>query len=356
MRRLTVLRILGFTVAANAAVTGCVFAAADFHLERLTPREMHVAPGGATTYVLRIRNDGDTSDVAHLGDGGWHDHYALDIAGYEFVQTGASDCSPIAERFMGVFNFYQLVFDAGPIAPGSYLDCALTITRDADSNHDTHIAWGVLVDPAAEHPYQRYVAGAYIGTLTDVSVQTRTFHFHIDDAGFAHAIAELSVHNGGGVALDPMVVGACEDTSIRPFFTDGSGPGGCGDDSNQFGCFDWTYGFITPAIPAGETYHCLIDLTSKQAYEGPEAFPIGAALDFRYASNGLYLFDTNLDNDTALLRLAPDANSGTARPLSALDPYFAFIAGILLLVVGSNSIRKKKTGREAPFQFAVWLR
>jgi hypothetical protein len=195
----------------------------------------------------------------------------------------------------------------------------------------------VLVDANAEQPYQRYVETALLGTLTDVSVQTQTFHFHLDDNGFAHATAELRVHNGGGIVLDPMSVGACEDFGFRPFFTDGSGPAGCGDDSWSPMCFDWGYGFITPEIEPGETYSCLIELTSVQTYVEPLAFSIG--VDFGERSSGdYYVRDTNLGNNTAVLRLAPGVEGELARPVTALDARFGFAIGALILVFGASAI------------------
>jgi hypothetical protein len=62
---------LGAAFAVSPAI-----AAADFRLERLTPREMYVAPGQTTTYMLRIQNIGDAEGTAHVGDD-THSAYAF---------------------------------------------------------------------------------------------------------------------------------------------------------------------------------------------------------------------------------------------------------------------------------------
>jgi len=339
------LRALAVTVMGSAFASGPASAAADFRLERLTPREMYVAPGQTVSYVLRIRNVGTVEGVAHVGDE-THSSYFDDLESYSLAQASSSGCGPFDTQFTGFLNDYQIIFDAGPIAPNAYLDCAMTIVRDVASVHDMSMAWGVLVDDIGGSSYQRYVEAALVGTLTDVSIETRTFGFHLDDGGFAHATAELVIHNGGSYPFDPQNVGACEDNFARPFFTDGSGPGGCGDDFYYPTCFDWGYGFHTPEIEAGGTYSCLIQLESKQPYQDPLAFPI--ALDYGRYYGGLSFIDTNRDNDETLLRLEPDAAAGA--PVPSNRGASLLFCGVALLALGGWRIKKRRGSLRALFR------
>ncbi|HVT31905.1 MAG TPA: hypothetical protein VHE32_04625 [Rhodanobacteraceae bacterium] len=327
-------------VIASVVLVGAspAFATADFQLERLTPRELRVAPGGQTSYALRIRNVGTEAGVAHLGDGTHIGFKPLDdYESYTFGPPSGSGCGPLEKRYTDFINTWQFVFDAGPVAPNAYLDCVLTVTRDASSLHDMRMTWGVLIDDGGTPSYQHYVETALVGTLTDVSIEAHSSGFHLDEQGFAHADTELVIHNGGTFPLDSENVGACEDNVLRPFLTDGSGDGGCGDDGWHPTCFDWGYGFRTPVIGAGETYRCLIHLTSKEPYVDRLAFPI-ALEQFRYGA-GFSFLDTNSGNDATLLRLEPDAPAGSGVPVSAMAWQVAVLCGVLLLALGVRAIR-----------------
>ena len=322
--------VRGITGLGVALAVSSAFAAADFRLERLTPREMYVAPGQATTYTLRIRNIGDAEGTAHVGDD-THDGYAAfdDFTSYHLIQSSRTGCGEPGTEYTDFFNDYRIIFDAGPIAPNAYLDCTMTILRDATSRHDMAMSWGVRIGTDDPPFYDHYVDEAIFGTLTDVSLETHTFGFYVDESGFAHATAVLNIHNGGSLPIDPENVGACEDNFVRPFFTDGSGDGGCGDDEYHPVCFDWGYGFRTPEIEAGGTYRCLIRLTSVEPYIAPLGFPI--RLDDLQYGGGFSFIDVNRDNDDAVLRLEPDAADDMAVPSSSR--FGLIVCGLVFLAL-----------------------
>ena len=303
--------------------------AADYRIERLSTRETHLEPGQSASYALRIWNLGTSVGVAHLGNEEHSDPPWLE-AGYLLTQSSAFGCGDLVREYTGLFNFYRLVFDAGPIAPGQYLDCRITVFRDAASRHDMAMSWGVRrsIDPLE---YDGYIESAFFGTLTDVSIDAHSSGFSIDDAGFAHATTELEIHNGGSMPVEPQVAGACEDNFLRPFVTDGSGPGGCGSDDHSPGCFDWGYGFLIPEVAAGDTYRCTIRLTSRQPYAVAMGFPI--AIDSTQYGAGFTFMDIHREDNEAVLRLLPDTTNAVAAAVPSLAILGLIILGAALVLI-----------------------
>jgi hypothetical protein len=303
--------LIAILIGSNFGATHLSFAAADFRLERISPREMHLGPGESGTYVLRIRNVGDQTGVARLGSNPV-DHYLGD-PNYVFTQSGSSACGEFGSEW-AEFNAQRTVFAAGPIAPGGSLDCPMTIFRGLDSWSDRFLSWMVRDD---QYDYPNYINptdDSLLGTLTDVSITTHSFGFNIDEQGFAHSTIQLEVRNSGTVPVREQIAGYCEDHAFRPFVTDGSGPGGCGVDDYSPSCFEWGYGFAIPPIEAGTTYSCLIHLHSVERFESPLGYSIGVELQQYEAGNQHWLIDTNQQNNNTVLWLQPSGTVATVVP------------------------------------------
>lgn len=302
---------VAFLIGSDYGAAQLSFAAADFRLERISPREMHLEVGQSGTYVLRIRNVGNETGVARLGTNPVEQ--LLGDPNYVFTQADASGCGEFGSEW-AEFNAQRTVFAAGPIAPGGSLDCAMTILRGIKSWSDRFL-WWMVRDPHSEVPnYINPTDEALLGTLTDVSVSAQSFGFHIDEQGFAHSTIQLEVRNAGTVSVREQIAGYCEDNSFRPFFTDGSGPGGCGTDEYSPSCFDWGYGFAIPPIEAGTTYSCLIHLHSIEPYDEPLGYSMAVQFQQYEAGNDHWLIDTNQQNNSAVLWLEPDGAVATVVP------------------------------------------
>jgi hypothetical protein len=305
---------------AISARAGLAHAAAEFRLERLSASEMRLAPGDSGTYLLRIRNIGDANGVAHIGSNPVYPMF--DDPNYEFTQAGSADCGVFGSEW-GDLNAERAVFLTGPLTAGGNLDCAIIVSRGVDSWSDRFLTWMVRND---QGEYADPDEGAVLGTLTNVSISARSFAFQIDDAGFAHSVARLEIRNGGSVPVGGQIAGYCEDHGFRPFVTDGSGEGGCGDSDWSPMCFDWGYGFMIPEIAPGATYGCLIRLQSIEPYDHPLAFPIGVNFWQSEAGNQHALIDTDVTDNTALLSLEPNAAVAIAAPTTTR-------AGLLILLL-----------------------
>jgi hypothetical protein len=327
-------------MASDFGVAELAFAAADFRLERISPREMHLALGQSGTYVLRIRNVGDENGVARLGTNPVEQF--LGDPNYMFTQSGSSACGDFGSEW-AEFNAQRTIFVAGPIAPGGSLDCAMTIFRGFNSWSDRFLSWMVR-DEQYDYPiYINPTDEALLGTLTDVSVSTQSFGFHIDEQGYAHSTIQLEVRNAGTVPVREQIAGYCEDHSFRPFLTDGSGPGGCGVDDYSPSCFDWGYGFAIPPIEAGTTYRCLIRLQSVEPYDRPRGYSIAVELRQYEAENQHWLIDTNQQNNSAVLWLQPNGAVATVVP-SATRLGLLVLA---LLAVVAAALRIRRVSRRA---------
>jgi len=339
---------LGLCVAVLASfVARAAVAAADFRLERLSPRETYLAPGQSAGYTLRIRNVGNATGVAHVGDD-THSSYPWmdDFTSYSLVQSDRPECGAFDHEYTGFFNDYRIVFEAGPINAGEYVDCTMTVGRDTDSRHDMAMSWGVRIGTSEPPVYEHATENALFGTLTEVSIETRSFGFFIDDTGFAHATTELRLRNRGSVPVDPQIAGACEDFFFRPFITDGSEPGGCGSDQYSPECFYGGYGFLVPEIPAGGTYSCTIRMTSIEPYESPLSYAI--MVGTRQSGAGYTFIDIDPQNNQAALRLEPDANEVEATPVPSVARLGLVLFGsaiILIIYVKSGlSSGRSRTG------------
>lgn len=309
-------------------------AAATFTLERLTPRLMYMAPGTSASYVLRITNVGDAAGSAPLYAAFyWENRWDP----YTLTQSSDPRCGPLhpSIAYPGDWLFPGPGFETAPIAAGDSLDCALTISRTATSPRDTSLEW-VVRDTAP--PYASVSGPALIGTLADTSIRTRNLDFSIDAQGIARATVELTVHNGGHATVAEQVAGACEDSFIRPFFTDGSGPQGCGDSNFSPLCFDRGYGFLIPQLDAGQTHRCLIHLQSRTRYDKPLQFPIDLDL-FQQGIGGGTLIDIDQSNNVATLFLGPMA-AGASVPLPAIGWTAMWILVASLVVMARRRHRR----------------
>lgn len=298
---------LAFLIAAGAG-TALAHAAAEFRLERLSARELPLEPGASGTYRLRIRNVGGESGTAQLGSNPVYPYF--DDPNYAFTQSGSAACGEFGSEWANL-NAQRTVFPAGPIAAGGSLDCSMLVSRGVDSWSDRFLTWMVRDD---QGEYVDPTDVALLGTLTDVSVSTRSFGFYVDRKGAAHSTIRLEIRNGGSVPVIGQIAGYCEDHGFRPFLTDGSGDGGCGDSEWSPMCFDWGYGFLIPEIAAGETYRCLVRLQSIEAYDHPIGFPIGVDLQQYEAGTQHWLIDTDQGNNRASLWLEPDGTAAIAAP------------------------------------------
>jgi hypothetical protein len=322
---------------ATGAGTALAHAAAEFRLERLSSRELHVEPGASGTYQLRIRNVGDESGTAQLGSNPVYPYF--DDPNYAFAQYEEAACGEIGSESADL-NAQRAVFLAGPIPAGGSLDCSMLVSRGSKSSSDRFLTWmirddqGEYVDPTEQ---------ALLGTLTDVSVSTRSFGFRVDDEGFGHSIVRLEIKNGGSVPVMGQIAGYCEDHGFRPFLTDGSGNGGCGDSGSSPMCFDWGYGFSIPEIAPGETYRCLVRLQSIEAYDHPIGFPIGVDFTQYEAGNQHQLIDTDGGNNTAALWLEPDGTAAIAAPsmtrtgMAILFGLIAIAAAVVMRLVNPSA-------------------
>lgn len=318
-----------------ASVFGQEFAhaAAEFQLERLSASEMHMEPGGSGIYQLRIRNTGDEIGTVEL----WSDPVSpiLDDPNYTLTHIDSPSCGDFSQAW-DEFNEAYTVFLAGPVAPGGSVDCAMIVSRGAASWNDRWLYWMIRDD---QGNFVAFDDEAALGTLTEVSISARSFDFHVDALGFAHATVLLDVRNGGNVPISPQIAGFCEDNELRPFFTDGSGAGGCGDDSWSPYCFDWGYGFLIPQIDAGATYSCTIRLQSIEPYQHPLAFPIAIDFEQSEAGNGHGLIDTDQTDDLTALQLEPDGATAVAAP--AVTRFGRSVLLVLLVFVAAARMRSR---------------
>lgn len=289
-------------------------AGAEFRLERLTPREMPLAPGNSTNYVLRIRNVGNEAGSAPLlGAFYWENRWDP----YVLTQSNDPRCGPLHwVETSGGSNGPG--FETAPIEPGEHLDCAMKISRPAVSPRDTSLTFLVRdTDP----PHANHSGEALIGTLTDASLYTRTLDFSVDSAGIAHATVELSVRNAGHVTINEQHVGNCYASVPLRVLIDGSGPEGCGEAIFGPTCFDGGYGFHIPAVPAGSTYRCRMQLHSPTVYESPLQSTI--LLDLQSAVGGGTLMNISRDHQSASLYLGPIAAAAVTHAVPAIDRYGA---------------------------------
>ncbi len=306
-------------------------AAASFQLQRITPREMPLVPGASTRYVLRITNVGDEAGIAPLFAYFWFENR---WDPYTLTQSADPRCGPLHPSGLDWFT-QGPGFETAPIEPGGTLDCDLMISRPATSPRDTSLFW-VVRDTTP--PYASTSDVALIGTLAETSITTRNVDFSLDNNGIARATVELSVHNGGRATLIEQSAGACEDTAPRPFFTDGSGPDGCGDDRFGPRCFDWGYGFLIPRLEPGQTHRCLIHLQSFTRYTGPLQFPI----DVNWPQQGIgggTLMDTNRDNNSAVLLLAPSGSD----EVSGVPSLGSRALGLLAMILALAAMRPRRS-------------
>jgi hypothetical protein len=207
----------------------------------------------------------------------------------------------------------------------------MLVSRGSNSSSDRFLTWMIRDD---QGEYADPTDEALVGTLTDVSVSTRSFGFRLDDEGFAHSTIRLEIRNGGSVPVMDQIAGYCEDHGFRPFLTDGSGDGGCGDSKWSPMCFDWGYGFSIPEIGPGETYRCLIRLQSIEPYDHPIGFPIGVDFTQYEAGNQHRLIDTEQGNNTASLWLEPDGTTAIAAP-SLSRPGMVILFGLIAVIAGA---------------------
>lgn len=323
-----------FMILTSLAGDCVAHAAASFQLQRITPREMPLVPGASTRYVLRISNVGDETGIAPLFAYFWFENR---WDPYTLTQSGDPRCGPLHPSGLDWFT-QGPGFETAPIEPGGTLDCDLRISRPATSPRDTSLFW-VVRDTTP--PYASTSDVALIGTLAETSITTRNVDFSLDNNGIARATVQLSVHNGGRATLIEQSAGACEDTETRPFFTDGSGPDGCGGDWFGPRCLDWGYGFLIPQLEPGQTHRCLIHLQSFTRYTGPLQFPI----DVNWPQQGIgggTLMDTNRDNNSTVLLLAPTASGEELFGVPSLGPMALGILSAMLALAAMSTRRSRR--------------
>jgi len=242
----------------------------------------------------------------------------------------------------GPFGLEGQNFALGPIAPGQTVHCTVQVARNPTAVNSTNFSWQVFDfsdDP--NHPYSQ-AAGFNVGTLTDIALSVEPVSFTLDQ-GVAHAIVRLHASNQSANAVAQFRLGACTDHGYPPFSIDGSIADGCGASHFSPSCFDSGFGYLIPALSAGQSMTCNLALTGRGAYVGPTAFAIGIHGTLFDPVSGGTVVDTNFSNDTVSLVLAAAPVAPVSIPSSTIAT--RVLTGFGLLALGLLMMRARRRHR-----------
>jgi hypothetical protein len=255
---------------------------------------------------------------------------------YPIEMPEQSGCSNLVPE-----TFYpgQYLFTAGPIAPGASIRCAFRVSRIATSVNSTPLSFNVYEHPVLGPNPRNDGAVFYLGTLTDVSMQSEQADFAIDAAGLAHSTLRLTAVNHGPAPVGTFLVGGCTDVLPLPFGIESEFEGGCGANTPPI-CFDSGFGFVFPPLAAGASASCTLKLTSIAPYATRLDFPlVGIASDLPDPQTGGSLIDTNPSNDQVDL-FQSEVSAGPRDAVPSLDFLALAALAIAILAMGCMQARK----------------
>ncbi len=309
-----------------------------FELELLTPTRLLVAPGQSIAHALRIRNIGDATGAASL-TGYWH--LLNHLGDWPYTLGPASDvrCGDLTPGVSGTIQSVTAMLD-----PAETLDCEWHIHRPAESVNDTHLIWTAGATPS------NWSGLTLIGTLTDISVQTRTLTFHIDEQGIGRARFELTIENHGPVAVRPWGVGACYYGDVPVLVEESTHPGGCGGYPPVWAPVCATggeYAFGTPALAPGQRHQCTFDARTREPYQTPVGMDVQAP-DSQSSLAGGTLLDSDTGNNQSWFIVGPTGSPVVPVPLDSLGRGTPPLLALLLGMIATLSLaRRRRRAQEA---------
>ena len=254
-----------FRLVSVIVLIGCMpFAAAQEvpRITSLTGSVLRLAPGESG--LLRLRVQAMTSV--------WTSVFAAYAANdeYAFVLVGGSSATLDGCAALGSRAGNSLVtFD--PTIAGGDLECTYAVRRSTGSIND------LSMDMYPANGSGIPIAGGVslrFGTVPDLRLDVRQESVGLLPDGRAQNLISLVVRQSSGVDLVGVSAGSCWIGSIPGFLMDGNIPGGCGGPVPGGFCFDGSYAFAMPTLPAQGSAACRIQLTSLEPYTTPLSYPI----------------------------------------------------------------------------------
>ncbi len=322
-----------FVGCVSLMLIGAACADSDVALSAASPRIMPMAQGEEGEFVVRVTNNGPdpitsvtiATPVASI----FSDWYPFTMP----VQTGCDGLFPgFPFHPSGFIQGYY--FTVGPLSAGQHQDCRFTVRRALTTTSDGGCGWQTSGENDSVPGND--AIGFVFGSLTDVGIRVDTVGFSIGADGFANGIVRLTAQNHGPTSVREFQVGACTDNFFPEFSIDGNFAEGCGTAKYGPICFDNGFGFLRPALAAGQSHSCLIRLRSRARYTQPLSFPLDLQTYSLVRQDFGALADINPNNDYAEMQLGPV-------PEVSVDAISSFGQWILILLLAVGAMRMLQT-------------
>ncbi|MEZ5456955.1 MAG: hypothetical protein R3F04_12750 [Lysobacteraceae bacterium] len=245
---------------------------------------------------------------------------------------------------VGVITLYGYRLTVAAIPAHGEVVCRYRVSRAADSRSDLSLRFSA-VDPSGTPLLPTQSVQLKFGSLTHLS-------FRIEPLCAATTnppvrTVEITVQNEGPSAVDPVNAGACLDGVFPSFSIDADIPMGCGPAEGSVLCFDYGIAWQSPALAAGESWRCRMQLTA-------DAFPSGAdalvlRLDEQYRNAGRTSYEIAPATPADSLSVSePVPICPTGNPQAEIVPLFpvqrGWVMSLLisaLLLIGWQGLRRR---------------
>jgi hypothetical protein len=225
----------------------------DVRLSPLSETILRIRPGELGE--LRFKAQGSIGAVAYQ----WCHTAGPD----QYVVTLRNDADARCPDLSSLAYGVQILFAAGDY------ECAYTVQRDALSRSDLSIGFSSAPFSGSTVSPLEFRLGTV--PLLDLHIETEPASLLPD--GRAEGYARLVVDNASSAAVRYLRAGDCLFMAM-PFRVDGEIDGGCGPSVGAGFCFNGSYGFALPDVPAQGTASCRVRLTSTEVYGGKLMLPI----------------------------------------------------------------------------------
>jgi|JI10StandDraft_1071094.scaffolds.fasta_scaffold85802_3 hypothetical protein len=303
-------------------------------------------PGESGEFQFELRNPSDAASANFLLQAGTWPPSIYDPSDWLFEALDPSLCGqPIHSVIasVGLLTFYGYRIAVAPVPAHGEVICRYRVSRAAESHSDLSLRFAA-VDLAGTALLPSQSVLLRLGSLAHLNFSIEPLC--AATANPAVRTVEITLRNDGPSAIDPVNFGTCLDNVFPAFLIDANIPMGCGPAEGSVLCFDQGIAWRSPALAAGETWQCRMQLDSGAFTSGVDSLLL--QVDEYYTGDGRTIHEiatTRPSDALSVSEAVPICPTGNAQaeviPLFPVHRSWAMSLLIsTLLLIGWHGLRR----------------
>lgn len=309
--------------------------------------QVFAEPGESSEFQFELRNPSDAASEAFLLQAGTWSPSLYNPADWLIEALDPDLCGQPSHGVIGsvgVVTLYGYRLTVAAIPAHGDVVCRYRVSRAADSRSDLSLRFSA-VDPSGTPLLPTQSVQLKLGSLTHLSFRIEPLC--ATTANPTVRSVEITLHNEGPSAVDPVNVGTCLDNILPSFSIDADIPMGCGPADGFVLCFDYGIAWQSPALAAGESWRCRMQLTADAFPSGSDALVL--RLDEQYRNAGRTIYEIAPSIPAASLSVSEAVPiCPTGNPQAEVVPLFpvqrGWVMSLLisaLLLIGWQGLRRR---------------